>query len=210
MNEKLNLKFKIMIYKDEKSFYEVFNINRKYYENVTLNYILKGFYIEYSQDKRSDEDLNGFEHYSLIYEQNLFEINYKFVDIKLEPSIYNYMNIPIKFLEEQFTITKNIFEIWLDSGVGGDVGRCRGIHFFFHTNEKDLHHVPHIHCKCGEEEFRVNLNNLKIMDKEFKNRKRTKIALEIIKKNQKELIKYWNNVVVKGEMIKFKMYFPCN
>lgn len=49
-------------------------------------------------------------------------------------------------------------------GIGGDVGRCRGIHFFFHTNEKDLHHVPHIHCKHGSLEFRVNLKDLSIMD----------------------------------------------
>lgn len=210
MNRKIKLNFKVIAYKNDKNNYEEFNFVRDYDGNITLEEILKKLYDKYSQDKMNYEDLKEFGYSALIYEPNLFEINYKFEGIEPEPSIYEYMVVPIKLLEKQFSITKKKFEIWLDPGIGEDVGRCRGVHFFFHTNEKDLHHIPHIHCKCGGEEFRVNLNNLKIMDKEFKNKKRTKIALETIKKNQKELIKYWNNVVVKGETIKFKMYFPYN
>ena len=137
-----------------------------------------------------------------------FEINYKFKGLEPEPSIYKYENIKLKDLEFQFSITKRTFEIWIDPCIGDDVGRCRGIHFLFHTNEKDIHHRPHIHCKCGSEEFRVDLKSLKIIDKEFKSKTKTKKALKMIKINQKDLIRYWDNVVINGEKIKFKMYIP--
>ena len=119
------------------------------------------------------------------------------------------MNIPIKKLEAQFSISKCNFKLWFDPGVGGDVGRCRGVHFFFHTKEKDVHKdTPHVHCKYGSEELRINLNTLEIMDKPFKNNHNNKLAIKGVKLNQSELLRYWNRTVMKGESVKFKMYLP--
>lgn len=57
-------------------------------------------------------------------------------------------------------------------------------------------------------EFRVNLITLDILDKAFKNNKYTKIAIDVIKTNRLELLRYWEKVVLKGESVKFKMYVP--
>lgn len=208
MAKKIKLNFIVVAYAINKCKKKTTLISNYYDENLTFNDILREIYENYSLDKLSQEDLEPFGYSALMIDSNLFEIDYNFQGFEAEPVIYDYDNIEIKYLEKQFKITKKTFEIWLDPGIGGEIGRCRGIHFFFHTNEKDLHHRPHIHCKCGSEEFRVDLNNIEIIDIGFKNKQRTKKAIELIKLNQNQLIKYWNNVVVKGETVKFKMYIP--
>lgn len=118
------------------------------------------------------------------------------------------LNTPIRDLENQFEISRMPICFHVNPvGMGGNVGNYEGIEFFFHTNEKDIHHQPHIHCKYSEEEFRVDLNDLYIIDKPFKNKSKNKIVLKKIKENQKELLNYWNEVVVNGENIKFRMNF---
>lgn len=204
----INLEFVIKAYSIHTGESITFNLNKCYDENLTLNDILKDLYQQYSQEKVKPEDLQPFGHCALIWGYDFIEFNYKLEGLESENDIYEYLNISIGYLEKKFNITQMQFEIWLDPPIGGTVGRCRGIHFFFHTNEKDIHHRAHIHCKCGREEFRVDLNDLKIIDKPFKNKSRTKKALEIIKINQLELKRYWNDVVVNGEKVKFKMYLP--
>ena len=50
---------------------------------------------------------------------------------------------------------------------------------------------------------------LTIIDKNtFKNYSKTKLVLKLIEENKEDLINYWNRVVVNGESIKFKMFFP--
>ena len=207
-SKKIKLHFIIKAFSTYSEEFKIIRITKSYESNLKLSDIIKELYQQYSQGHFSQDNLGPFGYCALIYEPNLFEIKYKFKGLEPEPQIFDYENISIKDLEAQFSITKNEFEIWFDPHIGGSVGRCRGIHFFFHTDEKDLHHNPHIHCKCAEEELRVDLNSIKIMDKPFKSKKRTDIALEIIKINQQELLKYWNDTVIKGESVKFKMYFP--
>lgn len=135
-----------------------------------------------------------------------FKNLYSLID---ERKTSEYLKYKICDLCNQFDIQNKIINISINPPMGGYVGRNKGIHYFFHTNEKDLHHIPHIHVKSGKITFRVDLKSLKIMDKTiFKNPKKNKLALKMIKLNQKELIDYWNKVVIKGEKIKFKMYLP--
>ena len=208
MIENISLKFEIILYpweiKKEKHMY----LQKIYDANLTLKQVLVEIYHEYGEDEEEKKSVGLSEHQILIYDPNLFDISYSFKDLDFEPDVYEYENYKLKDLEKQFSISKNIFILYIDPGIGGDVGRCRGIHFFFHTNEKDIHHKPHIHCKCGGEEFRIDLLNLKLLDRPFKNKKRTKLAIDLVRINQSEFIKYWNEVVVNGETVKLKMYIP--
>ncbi len=127
-------------------------------------------------------------------------------DINYNPEKFN---ISIKKLDKQFHISENIIEFNIDGpGIGGEVGRENGIHFFFHTNEKDIHvGTPHIHVKKGGIEYRVNLKSKEVMsnDKVFKNKKDNKIVEEFVDKFQEQLLDYWNRVVINGESLKLKL-----
>ena len=68
--------------------------------------------------------------------------------------------------------------------------------------------TPHVHCYYSGESFRVDLYKLEIMDgKGFKNNKKTKIALEVIKNNKDALLSKWNAFVLEGKQFKLKMVF---
>ena len=143
---------------------------------------------------------------------NFFIINNDFFKLEFgftvfEPEDYDVNNYLLRDLEDQFKLSHHVLEVLVGGGIGGGVGDYHGIHFFFHTNEKDRHNKPHIHCKYSGEELRIDLNRLTIMDKEFKNNRINKLAIECVRKNQDSLIKYWNEVVIKGEKVKFKMIF---
>lgn len=208
MIENISLKFEIILYPWERKKEKHMYLQKIYDANLTLKQVLVEIYHEYGEDEEEKKSVGLSEHQILIYDPNLFDISYSFKDLDFEPDVYEYENYKLKDLEKQFSISKKNFILYIDPGIGGDVGRCRGIHFFFHTNEKDIHYKPHIHCKCGGEEFRIDLLNLKLLDKPFKNKKRTKLAIDLVRINQSEFIKYWNEVVVNGETVKLKMYIP--
>ena len=114
------------------------------------------------------------------------------------------MNTKIGVLEEYFKISERTLSLHYLQGIGGTLGESEGIRYFFHTREKDLHNIPHIHCEYSGEEFRVNLYTLEIMDDSFKSRKKTKLAMDVITKNKDEFIRIWNLAVVKGLPFEFK------
>lgn len=130
-----------------------------------------------------------------------------FRDLRIQSDYYEYN---VGDLCSQFNIDKDVINISINPPYGSDVGRRNGIKFYFHTNEKDLHHKPHIHVQSDDVEFRIDLERIEIMDENvFKNPKKVKYALEVVSYNQKDLLNYWYKVVVNGEKIKFKMFFPC-
>lgn len=88
----------------------------------------------------------------------------------LEFTFEDYKNSSLSELEVQFKITKLKFPILLncEAGRGAAVAEKSGIKFFFHTNEKDIHHRPHIHCKYSGEEMRIDLINKTVIDKPLK------------------------------------------
>ena len=114
------------------------------------------------------------------------------------------MNTKIGVLEEYFKISERTLSLHYIDGIGGTLGESEGIRYFFHTREKDLHNIPHIHCEYSGEEFRVNLYTLEIMDDSFKSRKKTKLAMDVVIKNKDEFIRIWNLAVVKGLPFEFK------
>jgi len=63
-----------------------------------------------------------------------------------------------------------------------------GFKFFFYANE----HTPmHIHVMKGEDFAKVELKNLKVVQNYLKS-KDLKMALEIIKENQENFTRIWN------------------
>ena len=114
------------------------------------------------------------------------------------------MNTKIGVLEEYFKISERTLSLHYLQGIGGTLGESEGIRYFFHTRERDLHNIPHIHCEYSGEEFRVNLYTLEIMYDSFKSRKKTKLAMDVVTKNKDEFIRIWNLAVVKGLPFEFK------
>lgn len=206
----INLNFRIIsCYSDLKTLeqkYVEINLSANYNSTKRLKSILKEIYLTYGINNNHWN--NGWENHCDIFQINeLFWSQFFNNDIiyNLKYTQEDYTKMKIGDLEKQFHISKAMILLYLNyDGKGGSVGNTEGITFFFHTNEKDLHHIPHIHCKYSGIETRINLKTLKVIDKPFKKNKMKK-ALEIIQKNQEELINYWNVVVVNGETMKFKI-----
>ncbi len=197
----INLKFYIKSYNYEQSDYEEFYVSNYYSKALKFNTILTDIYKYY--DKTNLKITN----YYIPNINNLFFGQFFSIDIirNIKTSIKDYEELSLAELENQFGISKIEIPIILNPiPMGAASGEVEGIKFFFHTNEKDLHHIPHIHCKYADVETRIDIINLTVLDKPFKNKK-MKIALDLVRKNQNGLLKYWNNVVVKGESMKFTM-----
>lgn len=198
------LKFKIITYDPSYGFIkENYTYDEDIYnDDLTLADVINIFVKKNNYECTCVSIMNFYE---ITWNQFFHKTN--LCDERLECEYYDYK---IGDMCEQFNLENKIIELAINPPIGGAVGENRGIHYFFHTNEKDLHHVPHIHVKSGSVEFRVNLETLEIMDKKtFKNNKKNKLAVDMIRENQQGLINYWNKVVVKGESIKFRMFFPC-
>lgn len=134
----------------------------------------------------------------------------EFFDQEICQQINNdeFLNLSLKELEKQFLVSNKILYIIVDpEGIGASIACVEGIKIFFHVNEKDLHHTPHIHCAYSGEEFRVNLiNNLPMKnDKTFKNKRKTETAINFIRNHNSELLNYWHRVVINGESLKLKI-----
>lgn len=206
----INLNFKIIsCYCDSETLeqkYVIINLSDDYNSKKKLENILKEIYITYGIN---NENWSGTwkDHCDIFYINNLFWKQYFTDDIisDLKYTQDDYRKMKIEDLEKQFHISNLLIPVYLNyDGKGGTVGDTEGIKFFFHSNEKDIHHIPHIHCKYSGIETRVNLETLEIMDKPFKKSK-MKIAIKKIKKNQLGLINYWNKVVINGETLEFEM-----
>lgn len=206
----INLKFVIISYyfdsgtSEQK--YVKFHLSADYRSTRKLESILRGIYLMYGiNDKNCNSDWKN--HCDIFHINELLWSQFfnDYIVCNLDYTQEDYIKMKICDLEKQFHISNLTIPIYLNyDGKGRAIGNIDGIKFFFHTNEKDIHHVPHIHCKYSGSETRINLENLEIMDKPFKKSK-MKRALEIISENQNKLINYWESVVINGEKVKFEL-----
>ena len=205
---KIKLKFQIDSYwdSDQGRIFTRYKKTIEFEDSCTFGDVLLYIYKNYSIDEFSDVDSDDYSIVNTTFD--LFSIEYKFKGLELERENINYDNVPLYLLDKQFSISKHRICLMLDPGIGDYVGQYRGLHFFFHKNEKEIHHKPHIHCKYGDEELRIDIVNNIILDKPFKNNKYNKIALKCVAANRKSFLNYWNRSVVNGESIKFRMYIP--
>ena len=199
--------------KDELLFKEYEDEKISFNENLKFKEVLKKIYKNYGIEKDIFYKTNWYIKYDLdVVDYNEFFWKQYFnekIYYNLEYTFGDYKNKTLEELEIQFHISKFYFPILLNfqGGRGAGVAEKEGIKFFFHTNEKNIHHKPHIHCKYSGEEMRIDLVDDIIIDKPFKTSKKSKIALEFCKQYKKELIDYWDKVVINGEYIKFEIEY---
>ena len=159
----------------------------------SIDYIFNLYNIKLSKEQKKHKYSNLTEYIFGCFKSISFDYN--------EDEV---MNTKIGVLEEYFKISERILSLHYIDGIGGTLGESEGIRYFFHTREKDLHNIPHIHCEYSGEEFSVNLYTLEIMDNSFKSRKKTKLAIDVVSKNKDEFIRIWNLAVVKGLPFEFR------
>lgn len=181
--------------------YKNYKISEEVEENKTLNEVVKKLYDKYQIKCDMVDNYYMPNIDDLLWSQYFAKEVYYHIEVDYE----DYLNVKITDLDKQFNISKLVIPLWFNrDGIGRAVGVIHGVELYFHSNEKDLHHKPHIHCKYGEDETRVEIKTLKILDKPLKKSK-MKPVIEFIIDHQKELIDYWDRVIVNGESIKFKI-----
>lgn len=135
---------------------------------------------------------------------------YSFKSLIDENDSSYYYGLTLKQLEDEFEISSRVADMHFVQGIGGAVGEYRGIKFFFGSDEKQRHGNGHghIHCQYGDIVYRIDIVDLVVMDKKaFKNPKLNKIAMDLVKLNQKALIEYWDNLINKGIHSNFNMIY---
>ena len=154
--------------------------------------------------------------FSIIYVENLKKHTWgkilnksltKFMDN--DDYTYDWLNYKIDDIQKMFGLFDKKLNIIINpSGMGGCVGEKEGIKFVVNSNEKDRHkYEPHVHCFYSNEEMRIRIDSLEIMkkDKSFSNSKKTKLAKNWIKQNQKGLLSYYERFAINGDnSIKFE------
>lgn len=197
----IKLKFKIESYYSNNRKFKIIYISNNYNDTLKLSDILKSLYKKYGIDNKEEYNIDIFNINKLFWKKH-FSDN---IIANLEYNLSDYENLTLKQLEKQFSISNLEIPLCLNyNDAGRSVGNNNGISFYFHSNEKDLHHIPHIHCKYSGIETRINIANLTIIDKPFKKNKMD-YALNIVKENQKDLLLYWQKVVINGESLKFNL-----
>ena len=199
--------FSIYYNEQQKRDHIITNFSKKYSEDKTLREVLKEIYLEFNKVERKNDD--DWELCCDIFGVNeLFWGQFfdKEFASNMDYSFSDYKDMTIRDLNKQFNISNMVIPVVLNKDKGANVGNAEGIEFFFYTNEKDIHHRRHIHCKYAETTTRIDLDTLEPIDEPFKKSKMD-FTIKKIKENQKGLQNYWDTVVVKGENIKFKMKF---
>lgn len=154
-----------------------YDVKKEYDETMTLNDVVLELYDEYKLENKHIEN-------QLIPRMNeLFWKKYFPAELcwKLDIDDKEYLNASIGDLEKQFSISKITIPLCLNlDGIGKSAGNTEGVKLYFHHNESDIHHKPHIHCWYSGDETRIEIETLKVLDKPFKKAKMD-VAIDFIK-----------------------------
>ena len=69
-----------------------------------------------------------------------------------------------------------------------------GIRFFFHTNEGNHLHYPHVHAENSGDEISISLEDFRV-EGQFRSRKKQKIAIQFVQKNHVKFEEAWNKII---------------
>lgn len=169
----LQLDFRIEIYKygDWSSPIKIDNISKEYPEDNNLNDVLRELSKKYKIQKEFD----------FIRFKNLKnQLWGQYFDSSLICFLNgdDLLNASLVKLEKQFNISTIRLNVVINGGgIGGGVGSVDGLNFIFHTREKDVHNIPHIHVLYAGESLSINLETLEIFTKPFKNKKKLEMHL---------------------------------
>ena len=189
------IKYKIISYDDyvnpiEKVNSELVLDDNMYFDNA-INYIVELYNKDYLNKQIYVKDLC--EYTWLKY------FNYDFImkEMNIDSYHYKWLHNKLKDVQTSFNLFNNIIEIIIDGpGIGKLIDELEGIQFIIHSNEKDKHkYNPHIHAKYNEEELFIYIKDASLLnDKGFKNKKKTKIAINYVKNNKRMLLESWNKI----------------
>lgn len=181
--------------------FKEYNIVEDFDENITFGDLIKNLHNRYKINNGS------FENYFIPYLTGLLWNQYFSEEIcgQINDRDEDYYKLKLCELEKQFNISKLNIPLYLNyDGIGKAIGTIEGIKLYFHLDEKDLHHNPHIHCMYSGIETRIEIGTLKVLDKPFKKSKMD-IAKQFIIDNREDLLNYWDKVVINGQSIELNI-----
>lgn len=201
----INIKFKVLSFyysenNTEKNYRE-YIVNESYDNNMIFEDVLKKIHDKYKIN-------NGLvENYFIPHITELFWKQFfsEKICYRIDDKDEDYYKLKIYELEKYFNISKLEIPVCLNyDGIGRVIGEIEGIKLFFHLNEKDLHHKPHVHCSYSGDETRIEIETLKVLDKPFKKTK-IDVAKKYISDNKEELLNYWDRVIINGQPFELKI-----
>ncbi len=202
-NNNIKLKFNVEIWNDDYKIKKI-KTTEVFNKEMTIYDAFQIMYEKYSIRQHYKSGWVVINFLKVLWSQ--YFPNELYESILIKPD--EYFNISLKDYEKQFKISSKRFDIVIDSdGMGRIAGIHNGITYMFHTNEKDIHHNPHLHCKYRDIEYSIDINTLEIICKKKLKSSIIKETQKFIKMNKKSLLNYWNKAVVNGEAVECKMKF---
>lgn len=201
----IKLKIKVLSFyyldKSFKKYFKEYNINTSFDENKTFGEVLNIIHNKYKIDNVLFENYFIPHLTELLWKQYFSDEICYHIDDKDE----DYFNLTLYEMEKQFNISMLEIPVLLNyDGIGKAIGTVEGIKLYFHLDEKDLHHNPHIHCKYSGNETRVEIETLKVLDRPFKKSKMD-IVKQFIMEHQEELLNYWDKAIINGQSIELNI-----
>ena len=201
----IKLKLKVVSFyylgKNYEKHFKEYKINVEYDDNMVFDEVLKEIHKKYKINNKT------FENYFIPHLTELLWKQYfsDWICYHIDDNDEDYYKLKLYELEKQFNISKIEIPILLNyDGIGKAIGTVEGVKMYFHLDEKDLHHNPHIHCKYSGEETRVEIETLKSLDKPFKKSKMDAVK-KVLLEHQEELLNYWNKAIIDGQPIELNI-----
>lgn len=151
-----------------------------------------------------------------IYVENLVELtwlkyfDYDFIFNRMECDSFHYkwLNNKLCDIQKLFNLFDNEINIVIEGpGIGRNIDNIEGINFIIHSNELDKHAAfPHVHAEYSGEKKFIYIKGAKLLNNQgFKNKKKTKIAIDYVKAHETQLLKAWN--LITGDNINIDIWF---
>lgn len=189
------VKYRIVSYDDYENPIEKIKSSVELDDNMcfddAINYIVESYDKSYLKKQIYVEDLC--EKTWL----NFFDYDFLFRRMGIDSFHYKWLHNKLKDIDISFNLFSDEITIVIDGpGIGGLIEEVEGIQFIIHSNEKDKHkYNPHVHVKYGNEELFIYIKDGMVLNNaSFKNRKKTKIAINYVLEHKKKLLESWNKI----------------
>lgn len=127
-----------------------------------------------------------------------FNEDFTFHHMQIDSFHYKWLNYSLEDIQKVFKLFNSEINIVVDGpGIGREIYRTEGIKFIIHSDEKSSHEkYPHIHAEYSGEKIFIYIKDGSLLNnKGFKNKKKTKIAINYVINNKENLLKQWNLII---------------